>query len=195
VPQATWFVRCLQRRTRREREKFAHNIKLVHVSISTASVRQLGTTATSSTMRTSSRLEAQREYAALHERLESRQRDREKRGEPRECAIYGCSMAARHRGSRCESHFRDNELDRTALALIYQGCPQFLNQNQHRIKWSGFRPSIAWWIEQNLELWPPPPPRKSPHPEMVLVRGWKGSLGGLYESKGLDGRPMSTDPY
>jgi hypothetical protein len=46
-----------------------------------------------------------------------------------------------------------------------------------------------------MELWPPPPIRTHAirrYPEIVVVKGWKGSQGGILESRALSGAPTLT---
>ena len=111
------------------------------------------------------------------------------------CSKPDCERPARHRGSLCESHDRDNVVDKKQLPLIYQGCPQFLpSYNRSRIRWAHFCWEIATWIEQNLELSPPQHSPGKRLPEILLVCGWKNSADdGLYESQTLNGKPnLST---
>ena len=146
-------------------------------------------------MRVSSRLRAKKGDTQRQEQLKRHQEDRDRRGEPHHCEVPGCHKSARHRGSRCEEHFNDNIIDKNELPLIYQGCPQFLQQNHSRIRWTLFRRKLATWINANLDLSAPDSRRDSRFPEMVLVRGWKGSHGGLHKAKELNGRLILTWLY
>ena len=118
-----------------------------------------------------------------------RQHDIDARGEPHPCATNGCSKAARHRGSLCETHYADSLINKDVLPIIYQGCPRFLPPGNHdRIRWTQFRSRIATWINQNFDL-SSPRSRPNRYPEMVLVLGWKSSERGLFIPKQLDGTP------
>jgi len=75
------------------------------------------------------------------------------------------------------------------MPLIYRGCPQFIPQNKNQIKWGPLRCTITDWIQYNLECPREPNRLKSRYPEIVFVRGWQGSDGGLYEPKQLNGMP------
>jgi len=98
--------------------------------------------------------------------------------EPHPCVTNGCSKAARHRGSLCEAYYADCVLDKDVLPIIYQGRPRFLQHgNFNGIRWTRIRSKIATWINQNFDLNSPRPcPER--YPEMILIRGWKGSERG-----------------
>ena len=182
----------------REHAKFGHTKKLYvaqgHVSNLTTP-NAVAKRPPVTTMRVSSRLRAKKGDAERQEQLKRRQEDRDRRGGAHHCEVQGCHKSARHRGSQCNEHFNDNVIDKNQLPLIYQGCPQSLQQNHSRIRWTPFRTKIATWINANLDLSPPDPHRDRRSPEMVLVRGWKGSQGGLHEAKGLNGSSILTRSY
>ena len=139
----------------------------------------------------SARLREKQQRTVRSARNQGRAHDIVRRGEHHSCSKPDCERPARHRGSLCESHYRDNVLDKEQLPLIYQGCPRFLpSYNRSRIRWAPFRWDIATWIEQNLELSPPQPRHNQKLPEILLVRGWKNAADdGLYEPKTLNGKP------
>ena len=145
---------------------------------------------------TSTRLHTKSNDAARQERLKQRDLDNAIRGQPHRCQAQRCTKSAVHRGSLCAVHKEETEIDKNLMPLIYQGCPQFIPRNQNRIKWAPLRHTIADWIQFNLDCPCDSNRLKSRYPEIVLVRGWKGSDGGLYEPKQLNGMlslPCLTD--
>jgi hypothetical protein len=163
-------------------------------AVATVPRRQTSTRLVSD-MRVSSRLRAKKGDAERQEQLKRHQEDRDRRGGAHHCEVQGCHKSARHRGSQCDEHFNDKAINKNQLPLLYQGCPQSLRRNHSRIRWTPFRTKIATWINANLDLSPPDPHRDPRFPEMVLVRGWKGSQGGLHEAKGLNGSSILTRSY
>lgn len=142
-----------------------------------------------SSTRASGRLRAKNDKAVRRERLKQRELDNAKRGQPHKCQAQSCTKSAVHRGSLCDVHNAETKIDKNLMPLIYQGCPQFIPWNQDQIKWAPLRRTIAIWIEFNLDCPRDPNRLKSRYPEIVLVRGWKGSDGGLHEPRQLNGIP------
>ena len=135
----------------------------------------------------SSRLAAKNTQKARETRSLLRKLDNARRGEPHPCTTSGCNKQARHRGSLCEEHYSASVVDKYQLPLLFQGCPQFLPiYNRNRIRWAVIRPEIAMWIEENLEL-SEDRQRDPAFPEILIVAGWKGAKGGLFEERKLDG--------
>ena len=144
-------------------------------------------------MARSSRLAAKNAQNAREERSLLRNLDKARRGEPHPCTTLGCKNQARHRGSLCEEHYSASVVNKDQLLLLHQGCPQFLPiYNHNRIRWAAVRPEIAMWIEENLEL-----PKDGGYDivllEILIVMGWKGARGGLFEERKLDG--IALIPY
>lgn len=138
-------------------------------------------------MARSRRLDALNAQKAKDERSLIRKLDNVRRGEPHPCTTSECQSQARHRGSLCEKHHSASVVDKDQLPLLYQGCPQFLpNYNRNRIRWAAVRPEIAMWIEEHLEL-PKGEKRDPAFPEILIVAGWKGASGGLFEERKLGG--------
>ena len=118
--------------------------------------------------------------------------DKARRGEPHPCTTSGCKKQARHSGSLCEEHYSASVVDKDKLPL-HEGCPLFLPvYNRNRIRWVAVHPEIAMWIEENLEQ-PKDGKRDTALLEILIIVGWKGARGGLFEERKLDG--IALIPY